>query len=170
MDTITDEDAALMQHIETSSKYDLHDEITALRNGLHDCKTVCNNAAIRLPEAINAIEKAMTRLDMIDKPHDVTGPLVKAFEAITLTLHDMKTNVEPMPISESQVIKYMKTYVRKNNLDRMSIQFDRGTKERREGNLGFYCNSRAHSGYSSHSTEEAKGRLDLELSRLGAKV
>ena len=139
----------LVNYVKTSTPEHIAEELQNNSDLMHDVKTVCNNARIRLPKAIEELELAMR---ILGQPHDVGGPIAKAFQAVTLTLEDMK-NVQPIPISEKQVVKYMKDYVRGNNLDHMSIQFDRGTKERRQGHLGFYCNKRAHSGYSSHSTD-----------------
>jgi len=162
MKTLTDERIAIEQHVAESTHEQLADELENNCECLHDAKTVCNNARIRLPQAIEAINKAMVRLEMVDKPHDVTGPLAKAFEAITLTLHDMKTNVQPMPVSEKQVVRFMKDYVGANNIDHVSFQYTESDKA-----LFFYCNNRNHSGGSSKSLSHALGEIKLEMSRLG---
>ena len=164
-----DEDEALMQHIEQSSKEELFEELKNYRNCLHDAKEVCNNARIRLPQALENLEKA---IEEHWHPSKAETPMNVAHEAIKMTLADMMTTVEPLPVSEKQVVGYLKDYAAENDIEHVSIQFtatDKKFPDSRD-NLFFYCNNRGHSGQSSRSIREAKSRLVDEMDRLGAKV
>ena len=163
---MNDEDYALMVHVDESTPEQLADELKALRNGLHDCKEVCNNARLRLPQALEEIEQAMER---VGQPHEVGGPLARAFEAVTLTLAAMK-GVPENKVSEKQVVQYLKDYAAENDIEHVSIQYtatDKKFPDSRE-NLFFYCNNRGHSGQSTRSIKEANTRLVEQMDKQGA--
>lgn len=166
MNTLTDEETALLAHVENSTTEQIAEELKTLRDGLHQAKEVCNNARLRLPEAIENIEQGMSRLGL---PHEVTKPIMKAFESVVLTLADMK-NVQPMPVTEKQVVQFMADFVANNKIDHISIQYTLTNKKvptSRE-NLQFYCNKRGHSGMSSKSIDDSLGKLGVYMDKQGA--
>jgi len=173
MDTITDEDVELkrewlIEHIEQSSPEEIFEELKNNSNCLHQAKEVCNNARISLPKAIEQLNQAMSSPGLT---YGASGPIREALERVKATLASMK-DVPEMVITESHVVKYMKDYAAENEIEHVSIQFTAKDKEfpNSRDNLFFYCNNRGHSGSSTRSIAEANGRLDLEMSRLGAKV
>ena len=97
---MTLEESILREALRDMDPEEIALRIEGLENALHDCKQVANNAAIRLPDALENIEFGMRLVNKLDIPSGAIKPLAKAFEAITLTLYDMKNTVEPIEGAE----------------------------------------------------------------------
>lgn len=160
------EDQLLREHIEQSTPEELFEELKNYSECQHQAKNVCNDARIRLPRALEEIEQAMER---VGQPHEVGGPLAKAFEAVTLTLSAMK-GVPENKVSEKQVVQYLEDYAVENKLDHVSIQYTATDKKHTNSrkNILFYCNKRGHSGMSSKSIDDSLGKLGVYMDKLGA--
>lgn len=163
---MNDERKALENHVNESTPAEIADELESNCDCLHSVKTVCNNANIRLPTAIDQINEAMAELIKLGNPHAITGPLAKAFEAITLTIADMKGNIDPLPVTEGQVVQFLKDESKSRKLFSVSVQFMPACETVKE----FYqwsLHDRGHCEVSFKSIAEAQEKLDVCLDQIG---
>ena len=163
MNTLTDEETALLAHVENSTTEQIAEELKTLRDGLHQAKEVCNNARLRLPRAIFDLEILLGESALLG------GPVSRAHDQIQKTLDDMK-DVPENKVTEKQVVQYLEDYAVENKLDNVSIQYtatDKKFPDSRD-NLFFYCTNSGHSGQSTRSIKEANTRLVEQMDKQGA--